>query len=507
MTKLRLPIILWCVVLFIPHAAAGYIRNYQLARLDDDRMWYYFTGLELGRYERSLQLQNVVRGSIDNQLDWRTVSYRVFQFDLRMGHSQHYLLPSVLYRLSGYVLKKTAFTDFKERYPRYLAHALFVGFGVLFVIGCIAAVALILSAKDMRLLVAFTLAVCLIGLIEVWWWFWWEFSGLKVVAGHDLVGPHGFGIRGILRGIRSTVINTATLMANPAQGLSLFGDNARNPLMLVAMGGVFAYRWRGWHTASYAILPALPFFHATTGGALLVFLVVCDMVLRPHVFARPRVWLPAGATAAAFVAFEGIMGRSVGISKLTVIAAAISAAVVGLLLWTNRHVRERASAVWNGLSPLRTFALSKGQEWADLLIIALLWCAILPITYVGTQFVSWEQQANFWTLVNGRALALFRPILFFAFSYWVVSTLPRVLRTSETKAFVAALMICSATVVPVVWQAVHIGRNPIPGLIRHIEEVDATVGSDVAWDQLGRKDEHIIYYALARTLETGEDRR
>ena len=370
MTLSRGVLITWCCGLLAVQLVSGYQRNYALYRLDDDRMFYYYTGVQLGRSELGANANEAVA---DSMRDAGVSTDQQFRWQIKSDYRRNYLMSSVAYRVGAGLVKQVGFPDYASRYPSYLAVALVSGFGLSFGVAALMLLVGVAWIADTRLAVGATLALTLIAVAEVMW----MVSNVPFRGSDGLVAPGGFSL--ILAQIDVFVRGTTFLLMNPHSAFSPFGDTARNHYMLLALL-VFIYRWAGRHTTAYAVLLVLSLVHLSFTGLLLGFVAATDVVLRPQVLLQRGVALLVGGTVVLFLSREVYLDTVIGVNP-RLIALVLG---VGVVAWVGLR-RWSATARWPRVARLRARALSLGDPTADLLVFGLLWVAMLVVAYVATQ--------------------------------------------------------------------------------------------------------------------------
>jgi hypothetical protein len=464
------------------HLALSHSHNY-LVGPDDDRLWLYATGAELGRADASRTLSEAVVASMRAA---GASDYRLFRFELRAAYHRNYLLPSIAYR-GGQELARRATDDWASRYTAYMARAMYAGYLVAYAAACAGLLLVVARLGEPRLLAAATAAVSGIAVLEV------AFD----LAGEPLNGlPTLVPLPDAEAPLSGVFWPTALgLVLNPQVQLSPFGDNPRNHVILLATA-VFLLRWTGRVTASYGLVLVLCFLHQSMAGLLFAFLAAVDLVVRPAMF-HTRTGLVMAAVAVTFASRE-TLGAFVGWSRPPALAAAAAAlALFGAVLYGSLVPASAPGRAWSRI----TRWVPRGTAAADVAVIGALWLATLPIVALITHLASYNDNVYFWTQVHGRALGLLRPALVLALVMALLDRLAR--RVGDARALAIVLAACAASTVPSLGAALAHDRRPIDRIERGIARLERRAGPGIDWPAIGRSSEEEIYFALSRALELG----
>jgi hypothetical protein len=477
--------LLAAVLILCGHLALGYAQNYRLGA-NDDRLWLYHTGAQLNRGAESAPLDAHVSASLPRS---DASPNKIWRYESRERYRTNYIAATTAYRAVAEIVRRWTGDLVVRDYPAFLARAMYSGFVAVYVVACACFVALV-AARDRRLLVTVVATVATLALFETTFdWFGDTWSGLPVLlpeAQTDDTFWRRFGK------------NFPGLLLNPEVQMSPFGDTPRNHFVLMALA-VFALRWRGASTASYALLLALSFLHQSQTGLLTAYVVATDALLRPRIF-RSIAGALVVLTLATYVSRE-TLGDVIGLARPSVLAALIAAgAAVAAALWLGlqTHAAGRAAA---SLADWRHRVMARGDIAADLLVIALLWVTTFPIAAVINSIGTERQSIYFWSQLHGRSLGILRPAFVLGLLAWAVAGASRT--WSPAPVTRAVLVLSAAALVPSAALAATYGRQPIATLEQSLREMDRSLGPGVDWTTAGSLSEEQIYYALARALDQG----
>lgn len=464
--------------------AAGHLLDYHL-HADDDHLFLYYAAQSLGRSDDARLLNEAV---VDAMGKHGISGDPVIRFQVRADYLGNYLLPTAIYRgVSGTLRLITASGD--ADYPRYLASAMVTGFGVVFLLVCVALLASIWALRDPRPMVAFAVTLTVVAGLEVLW----RLRGATTFVG----GPELF-VRSVgdLQTLKALVVGTCALLLNPNIGFSPFAETPRSHILLLA-ALVFLYRWRARHDAAYAMLFALSFVHQSYTGLLLVFLVATDLIVAPTVFLRWPAALFALGTLVVFAGRDTLLTAFAGVAGWQVVAMFFVAAAVALL----------AGSPATGRAAGRVRALMRRRPWiplgmdprvADLLVIGLLWGGSLPVAWVMNRNLDPEISQYFWAQVHGRALALFRVAFVLGASLWLVDRAWDRVHASRMTTLIG-LTALGVTVAALA--AASPFGHPVETLRSEFIALDRKAGASAPWDDAALRDETVIYYRMIRALD------
>lgn len=472
------------LVLLSAHLALGYSHNF-LVGADDDRLWLYGSGARVGKEEAGRAVDDRVRRAV---IEAGATVGRLTRIDLRAAYYRNYFAATRLYAGAAHVVRRATGDLWQRDYPAYLARAMYAGFVATYVAACVALLAAVAATRDVRWVVAVTLGIATIALLETLF---------------DLAGDTWSGLPTLLPDAQTDEgywenfwPNVPALFLNPQIQLSPFGDTPRNHFNLVAIG-VFVLRWRRMFTASYALLAAFGFLHQSHTALLFASLLAADAVLRPRLF-RTRTVVLMAAVAVTFVSRESL-GSIVGVTRPVVIAAIVAAALalaVAVYLGLASRVVMPAR-VW--LDRRRESLLRHGDVTADLIVIGTIWVATFPLVAIINAAGTEQHSLYFWTQIHGRWFGVLRPAFIVGLAYVGLKAIAK--RKGERAASMAALAVSALALVPSAYLATRHDRAPIARIERQARELDRAIGNTVDWQKLGAASEREIYYAQARTLD------
>jgi len=476
------PAIFLALALFlcVSHLALSGLHNSRFGA-DDDRLFLYLTGLALTDSSELESMEMTVRDVLErSDLDDAYLE----RFEHRSNYGPNYLLGSIFYRIGSWL------TETSGDYPSYLARALFAGFSLSYVFFGTIMLGIFFRIGNLRFVAALTTAVSVMAGLDI----------LFVALGDPIEGtiylmpPNdrleqpliGYLTSGVLGGI-----------FNPHTSISPFGDTPRGHFILLTLA-LYALRWNGHFTWSYALLFALSFLHQSLTGLLFGFLVMADMFLRPHLFAQKKILLLIGAILVTFLARDNGLDLFVGFGQPAVTVALASGITIACIMAATTFLR----GPWNArVSVLRRQAMALGPIAADVMTVGVLWAASYPLAYFVNFFVDVDRSVYFWAQIHGRALSVMRPGLVLACCLFFMRqtewTSLRGMRTVIIQLLVGALLL-----LPSGWLALSYDRQPIARVTAQLRELDAEVGRGTRWDRLlDPYREVAVLYLMARTLE------
>jgi len=467
------------------HLLLGYSHNF-LVGPDDDRLWLYTSAISLGRGADLRQLNDRVQDSIV-RLD-RPENQRV-RFALRESYDGNYVGAAAVHHAAAAAVARSLSDLRAQDYPAYLARAMYVSFVAMYLVACLVLILIVAGVRNARWLIAAALAVAATGLME---------------SLFDLTGDTWSGLPTLLPDAqtRETYFqnlwpNLPALFLNPQIQLSPFGDTPRNHFILM-MIPLFLLRWSGRFTGSYLFLALLGFLHQSHTGLVLAYLVAVDAALRPSIF---RGWtsLVIAVVLAMFAGRESL-GSVIGATRpIVVISATVAVFIVAACIyWGLRGQMARAFAP---LARVRDRLLARGAPFADLAMIGVILAVSFPIVAVINALGTEAQSLYFWTQVHGRSLGIFRPALMLALGVLAVARLER--GRDERALAARVVMLTALALLPGLVEALGHDRHPIARIETGARALEASVGPAIDWHSIAARPEPEIYYAIARTLDTG----
>lgn len=471
------------LLLLSAHLLLSYSHNF-LVEPDDDRLWLYAVAIDLGR-NQAPALNQRIHASLERL--GRPLSQRI-RFSLREQYKRNYTAAAGVQGIAARIAGGRV-ANLRVDYPAYLGRTMYASFVAVYGVTCLVVVLIAMLPGDRRWLLATLLAVTAIAAME---------------TAFDLAGDHWSGLPTLLPDAQTRENfgqnlwpNLPALFINPQVQLSPFGDTPRNHFILLMLP-LFLLRWRGWITASYLFLAGLAFVHQSHTGLVLAFLVAIDALMRPAIF-RTKAALVVALVLVMFVGRESL-GGVIGVARPIVLTAA-AAGVLSIAVCIYWGIRGRTAGLARILGGIRDRLAMRGDPFADLAIIAVILAATFPIVAAINAIGSEAQSLYFWTQVHGRSLGIFRPALVLALALLAVSRL----QTSSGERFTEGLvlMLAAAALVPSLFEASMHDRHPIARIEREARPLEAAVGPAIDWGAIGRLSEPEIYYAIARTLDTG----
>src|SRR5207247_286207 len=117
------------VVVAVAHLALGRAHNH-LSLASDDNLWLYVTGASLNRSAQVAGLQDRVLNSMREN---NVAASTLVRIELRKAYDRNYIAASVVYRLTTEAIS-SFFPSLTTHYSTFLAHSLFSGFVIMYVI-------------------------------------------------------------------------------------------------------------------------------------------------------------------------------------------------------------------------------------------------------------------------------------------------------------------------------------------------------------------------------------
>lgn len=466
------------------HLALSYAHNYRLGA-NDDRLWLYQTGAQIGRTDANGRLEAQVAASLPTG-----ATSKVFRYEARQGYRGNYLAATAGYRLTAETVRWQTDDLASTDYPAFLARAMYTGFLSAYVTACAIFVLIVATGRSHRMLLAVIATIALIALVETVF---------------DAAGDTWRGTPVLLPEAGSAQTfwevfgrNFPGMILNPHSQLSPFGDTPRNHFVLLVLA-LFALRWRGAYLGSYVLLAALSFLHQSQTGLLAAYLISADALLRPQLL-RSAAGPLAAVTIALYLGRESL-GSIVGIARPAVLALTLAlAAAVLAALWLGLR-SQVAGPLASALAGPRARLLARGPVAADLIVIATCWATTFPIAAVINAFGSEQQSIYFWTQLHGRSLGILRPPLVLGLTLAGLALIgPRI---ALPRTALAVLTFAGAALVPSVWMSTTHDNQPVATLESALRQMDQSVGPVTDWTTAGTLSEEQIYYALARALDQG----
>lgn len=477
----RLPLIAVIAVFIITaaHLGIGRARNHQVGA-DDDRIWLYMTGANLGQSGRADDLQ--VRVSAVKRASGTPASDTI-RIEMRRAYQQNYIGASAIYRAAAEAVER--WSAGPASYPSFLAWALYAGFVAAYVVTCAAVVLAAAATGSSRVAAAMAVSIVLTSALEATI----AVFGDPVVGGPTLLPRVGIPVEAPTQRFLATALGT---IVNPGVAFTIFGDTPRNHFLLATIA-VFGLRWANRHGLAAMVLLALSFLHQSQTGLLFVVLLGCDLILRPEVFRRPFVGLAATATLASFL-FRERLGPYIGFDNRLLFAVAV-AAVAGSVIAAAGYLASRPS---DRLGTWLQAWRRPGTSAADVRTLLAIWLATVPLAIAGNALANSDASLYFWSQLHGRLLAIIRPGLMLLAALYLVDRSLMVARRARVWPGVAA---CAIALAPALWLARDYVASPVDRLRTELEAIDRRVGPTIDWTAIGSRPEAEIYYSLARELD------
>jgi len=293
--------------------------------------------------------------------------------------------------------------------------------------------------------------------------------------------------------------------------------------LTVLVTALLLLRWSGRHRTFYLLFPILFLVHREYSGLLLILFVTIDLLIRPRLVLGTWVGPFAGVVMSAFIVTSAL-GERVEVSGwLALVPLALSiAAVIAFRLFHGLAGRPGWLLAW------QEAVVSRWQPpIQDLAPFAIIWLALLPMTYLlyvltGDPRSETETNLNnfMWLWIPTRYLGLFAPAIL-AVAIWSLLRWLRVevrWQSASSAAppgsllpgraawrYAVATLLAAMIIVPAGDYAWRQQQDPWTIAVQKTQRVEAMMhqpASPANW----HPDEVRIYYAMFTTLLTGSDR-
>ena len=283
---------------------------------------------------------------------------------------------------------------------------------------------------------------------------------------------------------------------NPSFNFSPFGVTPRSQFALL-MVGVFAFRLAQWRASSYLLLALAALFHQSSGAMAVLTLLAIDVVLRSDELVRRRTFVAVLFTVA--VAYFRPNTLAASDAAATVLATS-AVAILLICPWVVVRYADYLSWWPSRQDSVRRWAVS---PLADIGLIGLGLVITLPIVWQFRRVVSSDDWLLLWSQLHGRLIAIVRPAMFLAAAWWTSTKVTgKIVGWDSPDAMRVVLVIVATLLSPTAAQAVKVvpGRHALAGALYPIERVLLTPAAPTRI-----RSEMVVYYAIAKTLDLGED--
>ena len=470
----------WSLLIILIAFLSVFITGYGV-RADDDNIWLYYTGSQIGNSQKNDQLVSMIQKTMraNNETD-----IAIGRFENRKIYSENYIAVSLIYRTVSSLFPLLPGKLRQANYPHYLSLAMISGFTIAFIIALFITYVVVLCMRDKDIFLAFVLSGTFMAFMSVF------FPPGSV----DLMNP--------VETVFDFVLRPIQLLASSHSLVSPFGWMPKSHFIMLTFI-VFALRLKGQYAIAYMVLGGLCFVHQSMAGLLFAGLLLTDCVLRPHVLFNIRTFAPLVVVFGVILLRERIW-HLVGLSREVVIGTAITGVIVMRLLYLKSNSTLLIfGALANKLSGLREFFQKREGGLSDLYFLLMIWVLSFPIAYIINSNVSYEQSYHFWSIVHGRFLGMIiRPLAFLSLSLLLIRTLKRYLDVKVKRTTFLVLLSCTVMIFPITLKSIQGFNNPIGRLEAQLLSLEKELGVPI---QRVSEKENLIYYAMAKTLDTGVD--
>lgn len=464
-----LAVALACLLAFVLALGAHLAGQAEDLRPSDDNLWMYYAGTNLAHWDRGERLN----AQLVSELKAAGASdYIVRRAILRTGYASNMVVTAGTLYTAGRASHWLRGED--ASYDRIIGDA--VQFGYLAVFCLAAALALAVVAGLRRLDIA--LAALL---------------SIATAIGLSALSDPGFFILFRVRELGPHIANTWAFLLNPGPQFSMFGFTPRNTVYVLSLA-VLALRARGWYGLAYAAVLPLAFVHQSVGALMFALLAGLDALLRPQVFRRPAVSVPAAGFVLLLALRENLwevigVGGRVG---ALAIAGLLALAAFGWLL------RGRVLAAH---AAIRRWVERVGELEADGLVLAAGFVLTYPVVYLIVPHVDQFTMVHFWGQLHARIWAQIQPWLLFI-AWWAVLRRQDAGRLRRAVPALAVLALCLA--LPKAWTSRHLDYS-LAAYRKGLVQLETDRVRPFATVQEAEEREDRFFYEMARTIDTGED--
>lgn len=471
------------VTLIVLVFLAGFARMFTISfRGNDDTVWLYLSGIELGYAGATAPLHDAVRAYLPGQPNGERALKR---WNLRAAYSQNYLAPSAFIYAASRTIKGFV-RGLRGDYALFVALSIAIGV----IMSTIVAVSVlrwaILSCEDSATSYGALL-------------------GLAVIAGLSML-PVGIGsLRNPFDtgGVGESIRYLTQLFLVGGSEYSIFGYTPRSQFYLSALA-VFLLRWRSRWLAAYVLTLLLALLHQSMAGLLLVVLVATDLLLRPQLFDRRTIAVVVIGVAALF-ARESLFGQ-LGLWPLIAIVGVAAAVVIGAGLATRAG---RQVPLWHSvenrlLAPLRRRLERLGPIGGDLAVIFGAWLLTLPIAAIVSRVAEAQAAYSFWAEIHVRVLMLLQPAILVGLAILAVRWLQDNLIIDRRWLYGTIIGLSALITVPVVAGALARYEAPLERIGQALYRYNSLFGQPLPRLDIETR-EAALYYAIAFEIDTARD--
>lgn len=481
----RLRVLLFLIIAVLVGVSQNYIYLSNGFRATDDHVYSYLIGVGIVKSQEVQAAQEFFVNHFDASNSTEEFRYRL---ELRKKYANNYIFHSSFQYLAGHYLNK-GFGIGLSSYPAYLAYAMVAGAVYAYLVALFILVAgLRLMRVSVRAGAAFCLTLVAIALADM----------LPIRMRLDSIMLHST----LIESIR----HSFDLVVRPNPQYSLMSFTERANFFLVAFL-VFIARSEGRYSLGYWMVVLLSLFHQSLAGLLLVTLVLLDALLRFPVLKSSKALVPIVIAALAFVSRETLW-KTIGTAGLL---GVLGVSAMGIAIYLAARLSVRAKAVifgWaEGGRRIRDRYVLRTGTYADAWLVVLGWAITWPVAFVIVKAINHFSVYYFWAGVHGRTLVLISPYLLYCLLHYLYGLAQKKWAASEGLIANIALALALIGAVPVVYKGIaYYSRH---GVIQHVAYtlalVDKGLGKAKIYGGNSESDEILIYYGIAKSVDTGTD--
>lgn len=465
-------------------------------QVEDDLMWSYQTSVglttnpEIFNEVEERYLQYLRPQTDDGQWEQRATVRK------DLGERQNYLGGNLIVFATAKWIRKFTSLDPDVDYPSYIAAAYLSGFVVQALLVALFAFAVMFAVSDKKLMaiIAGTLVYILFA------------DFFEASAPQDFISQNAFE-----RGPVYIFGGFLKMLSAPLMSFSPFYPPFKSRLVILVLM-CFLVRWRGYTAWSYWLLFLAAFFHQGYGGIVILFVIAVDVIKRPEVFKDYKILLPAVLGVVSYFLRDGTIREA--FSSLDIATVALTAIVAaGGFFFLRKPLLLIRKKTYVPISTL----LKNDDILTDIGVLSFLWFASLIMFIPISLSVDELSSRLLWGQVHGRILGVFHPVLLFCGLYCAYNLLERkvtadiivrgmVLVLGTSIFFFYSYAFLKMDTPRETYQNLHhdfvkldnLSQGPLP-------EFKELAASDEFGMTQGEIVESIMYYALSKTSETGDN--
>lgn len=444
-------------------------------RASDDNVYTYFTGIAIYQPEDAKTIHDSLISQITPQNSIDEFRYRI---SMRWNYTHNYLFHSSFQYFAAKVLNPV-FGIGMDSYPIYLSYAMLSG--ALLAFASVFAVLLVgtLRYADYNSVLALAATVLTLSLLNF----------LPFPALNDNILDHDKSA--------DALMHTLMFIFRTGDQNSIFSFPERSNFYLAALL-VLILRSQSRYQKSYWYTVVLALLHQSLAGLFLAITIVLDLILRPEILRATQVRIAIALSSCIYIARESLW-ETVGTPALIITASiAIGVSILGYLI---RHKSIMYRFLQKAQS-LRKIYVKHTGAGADIVFVVVIWILSWPILFLLTQFMDHISTYYFWGRIHGRVWAIFFPFLiFFLFNYGFREFTLR-------KHGISAIIACFITAL--IFQVAFRWRQPsvtdvVARVAAQLTIIDGVISKQPIRTVNSEIDELYIYYAMAKSVDTGKN--